>query len=243
MQLSLLVTYRDRPHHLDTQLHWWQQAAPADCELVLVEAAATPTPGLGDRLAQLPRSRYYYLPCPGIFHKTRALNAGLAQARGDWIAAFDVDLIPLGATLERHLAIAQSAPRLLVSGYRLLCPTPTLDWTALPATVAAAEIAPEDRPTALRKHLTQGERFGVVPLLQRERLVAIGGWDAGFVGWGGEDQDLIERYLADGRHFCRSPELVYLHLAHERDRAWAEAATVAQNRAHYYAKRATARRD
>lgn len=234
----MLVTYRDRPQHLACQLAWWQQAADvAGCELLLLEVSAAPSPGLGDRLAALSRSRYLHISCPGVFHKTRALNSGLALARGSWVAPFDVDLLPVRQTLRQHLAIARRAPELLVSGYRLLSASASLTLAALPEAIARAEIAPEDRPSALWKQLTRGERFGVVPLFQRDRLQAIGGWDEGFIGWGGEDQEVIERYLADGRHLCRVPDLLYLHLAHAGDRHWSEPELVAQNRAHYYAQR------
>ena len=32
-----------------------------------------------------------------------------------------------------------------------------------------------------------------------DRLLEISGWDEKFVGWGGKDQNIIERYLQDGR--------------------------------------------
>ncbi|NJO19605.1 MAG: glycosyltransferase family 2 protein, partial [Spirulinaceae cyanobacterium RM2_2_10] len=141
MQLSLLVTYRDRPAQLTSLLHWWQQMAPAAAELWLLEASAVPSPGLPERLRQLPRSHYLHLSCPGVFHKTRALNLGLAAAQGNWVTPFDVDLLPVGATLTRHLAIAQQAPQLLISGYRLLSPLTALDDLAcLPAAAATAAI-------------------------------------------------------------------------------------------------------
>jgi len=242
VELSLLVTYRDRPQHLACQLAWWQQAADlAGIELLLLEASAAPSLGLGDRLAALPRSRYLHVSCSGVFHKTRALNAGLEQAQGFWVAPFDVDLLPVRQTLRQHLAIARRAPELLVSGYRLLSASASLTLAALPEAIACAEIAPEDRPSALWKQLVRGERFGVVPLFRRDRLQAIGGWDERFVGWGGEDQEVIERYLKDGGYLCRVPDLLYLHLAHAGDRHWSEPEQVAQNRAHYYAQRS--RRD
>lgn len=91
-------------------------------------------------------------------------------------------------------------------------------------------------PTALWKHLTKHEKFGVVPFFQRERLSEIGGWDEEFVGWGAEDQDLIERYLKNGYALCRCPELVYLHLFHKQETRWTEPFLVQQNRDYYYWK-------
>lgn len=117
-----------------------------------------------------------------------------------------------------------------------MCPHATISIEAIPDVLDQCAIAPEDQPTALWKHLTQHEKFGVVPLFQRQRLQAIGGWDEAFVGWGAEDQDLIERYLVGGYALCRCPELVYLHLWHDREAAWTEPELVAQNRLHYYGK-------
>lgn len=56
------------------------------------------------------------------------------------------------------------------------------------------------------------QRFRVIPFLKCDRLLAIGGWDKTFVGWGGEDRDTIERYLQDGQFLSRFPKIVYLHL-------------------------------
>ena len=85
--------------------------------------------------------------------------------------------------------------------------------------------------------ILRGEKFGVMPFFCRQRLLDIQGWDEAFIGWGAEDQDLIERYLGQGRTLCRSPRLVYLHLHHEAEPQWREAETVASNRQTYYQKR------
>ena len=49
---------------------------------------------------------------------------------------------------------------------------------------------------------------------KRDRLLAINGWDEKFIGWGGEDRDIIERYLIDAQFLARFPEFIYLHLPH-----------------------------
>ena len=112
--------------------------------------------------------------------------------------------------------------------------TATVDLDHLDQALTVATIAPEDQPSALRKHLLQGEKFGVLPYFQHQRLLHINGWDEAYVGWGAEDQDVIERYLADGRHLLRSPQLVYLHLHHGADPHWREPDIVATNRHYYY---------
>lgn len=229
MKLSLIVTYRQRETHLKAQLEWWNNQAMQDIELIIVEADEQPSIWMGDAIAS--PITYTFLPCKGVFHKTKALNLGLSLAQGEFVAPYDVDLIPLGNTLFQHLQIAQLAPQLLVTGYRIM------SQVEEPIAINSCTIAPEDMPTALWKQLIDGERFGVVPYFNRERLLKIGGWDEKFVGWGGEDQDIIERYLQTGYHLCKCPELVYLHLPHAPNQLWTETALVEQNRKHYYYKR------
>lgn len=235
MQLSLIVTYRQRESHLQTLLAWWKRQQLSDCELVLVEADESPSRWIQSEIPST-NIQYAYLPCSKVFHKTKALNQGLALAKGEFVAPFDVDLIPVGNTLLHHLKMAQLAPHFLVTGYRVMVEQTTVDVEQLATILEHTSIAPEDKPTALWKHLIHQERFGVVPLFQKNHLLTIGGWDEAFKGWGGEDQDIIERYLQKGHYFCRSPELVYLHLAHEPSQHWTEATLVEQNRKHYYAK-------
>jgi len=236
MRLSLLTPYRDRPQHLQTQLAWWQQCSPSLKQLldwIIIEVTPEPSSDLQEMLQQQ-QVHYLHLPCTGPFHKTKALNLGLAQATGELIAAFDVDLIPLSHTLERHFWLAERSADLLITGYRLMAATETVDLQKLDEAIAQASLGPEDQPTALRKHLLNGERFGVMPLFWRGQLEAINGWDETFVGWGAEDQDLMERYLLPGIGLCRCQELTYLHLQHGPAKGWNSPELTKVNRDYYY---------
>jgi len=239
MKLSLIVTYRQRQAHLKTQITWWrkqfEQGIFQHCEVLLIEVDEQPSLEVENLIADLP-IQYIHCHCPGIFHKTKALNLGLSIAKGQWIAPFDVDLIPVGNTLLRQLELAIQSPKLLVTGYRLMSPLETLDIDTITATLEDCTIAPEDMPTALWKHLICKEKFGVVPFFRREHLNQIGGWNERFVGWGAEDQDLIERYLQSGYALCRCPELTYIHLFHNREPQWSESSLVDENRNYYYRK-------
>ncbi len=230
MKLSLLVTYRQREHYLKTQLDWWKSSqASIECEIIIIEADEYPSAWIAAEIADT-NIKYAYLPCRGAFHKTKALNLGLSLASGEFVAPFDVDLIPLARTLSQQLKIAQLSPHLLVTGYRVMLNDDPINSEA----VNSSKIAPEDQPTALWKQLINQERFGVVPFFKRDCLLEINGWDEKFIGWGGEDQDIIERYLIGGRFLARFPELVYLHLPHPPNQHWTETAFVNQNRQHYY---------
>ncbi len=240
MRLTLITPYRDRLNHLNNQLTWWKNsAASLFVEWIVVEVTAEPSDDLKQQLSQH-QIRYLHLPCSGDFHKTKALNLGLAAASSPFATAFDVDLIPLEETLARHCQLAEQSPHLLVTGYRLMAPTETVDLgKGLARSLEQATLGPEDQPSALRKHLLNKERFGVMPLFSRDRLLNIGGWDDTYIGWGAEDQDLMERYLAPsdwGRSptFCRCPELLYLHLHHGPAKGWNSEALTQRNRAHYY---------
>lgn len=238
MQLSLITVYRDRALHLHTQLAWWQQESQnlTDCEWIIIEADKAPSPGFEKSLTSQ-GIQYKFLENHGTLHKTKALNLAIQMAQGDYITPFDVDLIPLQNTLQQHLKLAQISPQILITGYRVMSPVPSLNLSEIKPILEQCEIAPEDKPSALRKHLLQAERFGVLPFFQRQRLLDINGWDEEFRGWGAEDQDLIERYLDNFAFLCRSPHLVYLHLNHGSDKHWHEDSHIIANRQKYYQKR------
>lgn len=241
VKVSLITTYRGREAHLKTQIAWWQHQ-PLDLltafEVLIIEVNETPSEWL---LSTFPSNfpsniRHLHLPLNGTFHKTKALNLGLSAAKGTYVVPYDVDLIPVGKTLERQLSIAAQSSRLLVTGYRLMSDRASITPDQIPAALEQSSTAPEDQPTALWKHLLRHEKFGVVPFFRRDRLIEINGWDERFIGWGAEDQDIIERYLQADDTLCRCPELLYLHLFHCRDLHWSEPSLVEQNRHHYYTK-------
>ncbi|MBF2067701.1 MAG: glycosyltransferase [Calothrix sp. C42_A2020_038] len=242
-ELSLIVTYRNRENHLKTLIEWWKTDTAKKlynlCEVILVEVDEAPSLWI-EKEFSIQNFQYLHLVSNGIFHKTKALNFGLAHSQGKYIAPFDVDLVPISDTLLKHLRMAKLSPQLLMTGYRVMSNLAIIDFDHIPEIstniIEDTSIAPEDKETALWKHLIRKERFGIVPLFERQRLLEIDGWDENFIGWGGEDQDIIERYLVDGRFLCRSPELVYLHLSHPPNSEWNEAHLVEENRKHYYAK-------
>ncbi len=240
MRLTLITPYRDRLKHLNNQLVWWQNSEfKPFIEWIVVEATTEPSKTLSQQLSQH-QIRYIHFPCPEDFHKTKALNIALAAATSPLVAAFDVDLIPLEGALARHCQIAEQSANLLITGYRLMAQTETVDLEKdLARSLEQATLGPEDQPSAIRKHLLAKERFGVMPLFARDRLLAIGGWDENYIGWGAEDQDLMERYLAPSDlwqqpTFCRCPELIYLHLKHQPAPGWNSETLTQSNRAYYY---------
>jgi hypothetical protein len=129
---------------------------------------------------------------------------------------------------------------MLVAGFRLMADIGQVSADQS-VSVVDCDVAPENSPSSVRKWLVDCERFGVVPHFNRHRANEIGGWDEGFMGWGGEDQDMIERYLAAGSNLILCPDLVYIHLKHAPDPEWSERQFVDSNRNHYYASRSKRR--
>ncbi len=239
--LTLLIPYRRREAALLSLLTWLEiNSFPKDwseLQVLLLEGDQFPSTAIQSLVQQYGLS-YHFLEIGAVFHKTKLLNHGLSLVKTAFVAAYDVDLIPLHHNvLRRHLRLTEESPSLLISGYRLMLNIESwLGYPSLQHLATTAQIAPEDQPSALCKHLIANERFGVLPLFATERLRGIGGWDESFLGWGAEDQDMIERYLGSDLSLSRVPELVYLHLAHPYTPDWYTAELVERNRRYYYSK-------
>lgn len=238
-ELTLLIPYRQREKALGSFCDWLirtrnSEVCP-DVRVLLLEGSLTPT----EKVCMMTANagiEYYFIENEGVFHKTRLLNFGLKLVSSHYVLAYDVDLIPYRYSLLRHLHLTKSSPLFLVTGYRLMLDRASLIGSNLDEEIERATIAPEDLPTALKKHLTSFEKFGVLPMFETELLQQLGGWDENFLGWGGEDQDLIERYSRLGFTLCRVPELVYLHLHHGYEPDWHSPDILTRNRSYYYDK-------
>ena len=241
--LTLVIPYRKRRNHLESLIAWWNanSALTEDIEIIMLEVDAHPTSAR--ELVLEAGCRYEFIECAGVFHKSYALNLGLAKARGKLVTPFDVDLLPIDNSLQRHQQAALNSPNVLMTGYRLLTRRTRVGPAEIRSVAEKARVSTEDGKSALRKHLLFGERFGHVPMFQRTTLESIGGWDEKFLGWGSDDQDVIERYLkASDSVFIRSPDFAYLHLFHRQAPLWNEKRFVDDNRRRYYELRTAAAR-
>ena len=240
--LTLMIPYRKRRNHLESLIAWWHSdpALVKDVEVIVLEVDTQPT--TAKDLVLGAGFRYEFIDCPGIFHKSHALNLGLARARGKLVTPFDIDLVPIDNALQRHKKAALGSPRILMTGYRLLTRRTRVSPCEIRSVAEKASVSSEDGKSALRKYLLFGERFGHVPMFQRSALESIGGWNETFLGWGADDQDVIERYLKESDSvFMRSPDFAYLHLFHPQAALWNEQQLVDENRRRYYALRKAAK--
>ncbi|HYE55009.1 MAG TPA: galactosyltransferase-related protein [Chitinophagaceae bacterium] len=235
--LSLIVPYRNRPLHLKCMLDWFAITAALNeqIELILVEYSEHPTEGL-----QSGRNiKYVHEKGNGNFNIAKLLNIGLANSKAKMVTAYDVDLVPLDLSFRLHIELTEKLGECLVTGHRLYYNEEYLSPLEIEQAKYRSAIAKDDTSEKfLKMQLIDGQRFGVLPFFNRKRMLDIGGWDERFEGWGGEDQDLIERYLDNSRYLLKCPDLLYIHLKHSSDTAgWNDQLLTQQNTQLYHAKR------
>lgn len=208
------------------------QIIKAECELILVEETAFSDPETSESFRSHGARCLLSNSMQPAFHKTLLLNQGLQQSRGEFVIPYDADLLPL-FSIEKLCSLVIASPRLIIGGYRIMSGHHFLNVSS--PVLSFPKSAPEDCSGAVYKQLMQGERFMVCPVFKRLELLLIGGWDERFVGWGCEDQDILERYCKSTNHICaRSRDLLYLHFDHHFQSGWNDAKLVNANRQIYY---------
>ncbi len=250
MRLALLTAYRGRPDHLLRQRAWLERLRDEefnDFEWIVVEGDDQPRmrAAIKDDWSQ-----YVFVPMVGPFNKAILLNTAASRTAAEKLCPLDVDLLPAYGTLLLHSSISSESCRILVTGYRLhLAALPVIDspkkcteqWIDALRSGKEEILGPEENPSAIRKYLIRGERFGVCPFYDSQDWHAVKGVYKGFEGWGGEDQDLIERVLALGRVLVRCYDLRYFHMPHEKEAGWHDAALMKRNTKIYCARAAKRR--
>jgi GT2 family glycosyltransferase len=224
--------------NLKCLLEWFAITASINEQIELIIIEYSPQPSLDPESIPNKNVRYIYIAGDGVFNKSRLLNIGLKESRGEIVLGYDVDLVPVDLSFKLPLTLAQKSDDLLVSGYRLNYSEEYLSPSDI-LTAKYRSSIPRDcfLESFMRMQLVDGQRYGVLPLFIRQRLIEIGGWDERFEGWGGEDQDLIERYLGKSKYLMRCPDLIYIHLAHGGARGWNEPQLTLKNNSLYYSKR------
>lgn len=234
-ELTLLISYRNRREHAETFLEWFCRLENKNIEAIFIEQDAAPT--IRELIESIPGCRYIFIPNAGPFHISKGLNMGLALSEGSLVAPYDIDLIPLRDTLPKQLRFALTHPQIIFSGYRLMSMQRKISPENIAAAVLASEVSISEHPFYLMQRLVEKQKYGVIPFLSRKRLVEIGGWDERFVGWGAEDQEILDRYVTDEMLFMRSEEFVYLHQHHGFEANWREEEFTRKNRELFYAGR------
>jgi hypothetical protein len=245
--ISIITAYRNRASQLNVLLFWLERIRSeekfSDFEWILVEGSSDPT--VHKLISGKPWARYQFVKMDGVFHKSHLLNTGVNISRGDFVVTLDVDLLPARGVLALHTGMARSSPNLLISGYRvLLKEIPNVgqlpssqDIITRLRSKSTSILGPEDGPSALYKYLVKGERFGVCPFYSRELIIKLGGYDEAYIGWGAEDQDVLEKSCAQGITLVRSYDLLYFHMPHNDEPGWRDRSLTQKNRKRFYNNR------
>lgn len=187
------------------------------CECIVIDQSPTPS------VARLPGPvTYRHLAKDGVpagWHKAWAYNVGARLARGSILVFQDADVcVPDGYAAEVVRAIddrgygAASLQRFLF----YLNPHDT-------ERVYRDQALPQ---TAIPGMVFQNWKGGTIAVA-RDAFLALGGFDEGFVDWGGEDDEFYDRCAQVGH--CRAGYLPFVHLWHppQPDRKLAENPNIA----------------
>lgn len=130
----------------------------------------------------------------GVWSRSRALNAGMAVARGRVLVAADADMVVPPDCLQRTAEIIGADPNLVIQYSCLDLPA---DWGD--AAVADRGFDWEE----MRRVATLRPRWGMgLTAVSRQIVERVRGWDERFVIYGGEDNDFAQRVRRAGARVC-----------------------------------------
>lgn len=209
-----------------------------EAQVIVVDNAssdATPQvcPALGRRLFG---ERFRWLPQAENRNFAGACNIGAAAAQGDWLFLLNNDTLPRPGWAGPLLRAFDEDPQLGAAGPLLLYPpdgnglhrVQHLGVVLSPGCRVSHlyEFLPERHPVVGRSRRLQ-IITGAALLVPRQRYLALGGLDEGFVN-GFEDVDFCARLCREGLHQRVVPEARIIHLAGQsegrRDREAANSA-------------------
>jgi glycosyltransferase involved in cell wall biosynthesis len=178
--------------------------------LVIDDGSRDATPTIaGDRAAQDRRVRVVTQPPLGL---VPALNRGLAEARGCYVARMDADDVALPERLARQVAALEWHPNLVALGSA--CDVIGRDGTVL------GRRSPPLEPDAIRDALRRGNcMIHPTMMLRRAAVLAAGGYRGAFRH--AEDFDLWLR-LSERHDLMNLPETLLAYRQHAGQSSWQE---------------------
>lgn len=143
-----------------------------------------------------------YLWRPNDGSPSRSRNAGARQARHPLLVLIDSDVLLNSDALAAYARFLDQRPGWLLYGYvgleaegpSALLPQVAVNWRDPRFSWDGAHLMPTDKLMNSSHLCGFGGNFAV----HRDSLLAIGGFDEAFIGWGGEDLAFAEQALQAG---------------------------------------------
>ena len=188
-------------------------------EIIVADYGSSASQGFRDELEAI-GVRYFYFETNGIWSRSRALNLGIAQARGEYIATTDADMVFTPRTFPRVLELLEMDH----SSYFLL------QCRDLPEGITHSDVLEGKVGWAdLENVSTLRPRWGMGGLIAfpRDAYTDIRGLDERLQIYGGEDIDLAKRLNRLGlrRIWIDEPPVRMYHIWHPSSLVAAESST------------------
>jgi hypothetical protein len=160
---------------------------------------------------QLPEwVRYVFTPCETDYNRAAAFNAGVEIAQGELVVLHDNDIVvPAGYARE---IVARGR-----DGF---------EFQNLKRFLFYLNATADRTPTSVMQNAVGGSIAAA-----RRSYIDIGGFDEGFVGWGGEDNDFWDRVHAHGNAY-EFGYLPMIHLHHEAQKGKSDSSASGMRRYH-----------
>lgn len=199
MEISLLITTFNRPDGLDLVLRTVANQSRIPDEIIVCDDGSSWTTAvIVERwLDRLPIQHAWH-PDRG-FRAARARNLGLAKSDAEYVILIDGDCLLPPQFVENHVGLAKKG--FLVAGGRhmlsttetdsLLNATKSIDSAFAHWKFRSLSLGPLRDICPDRWDLVRTCNLG----LYREDIVAVGGFDESYMGWGREDSDFVVRLM------------------------------------------------
>lgn len=238
----IITTYEDDARLRQTLAGFGRQRTGFRWEIVLVnDGGSDSTRVLAGQMAREHPMlvQYHYLEPPSPdFRLAAARNKGLQHAAGDHVAFCDCDTVPEELFIEKHARSCR--PATVLVGLRHRVPADVLDQG-----IILDEDMLRSRVHRMDERVSGGaftQAYSALPggtphticwgcnfSAPKDPVMAIGGFDEEFVGWGGEDEDLALRLQRENLQFHPLDATVF-HIDHPQRTTRSASST-------FYAKR------
>jgi glycosyltransferase involved in cell wall biosynthesis len=199
--VSILLPFRNAADTLDAAIASMADQTCTDWELLLINNASTDeSPAIAQRWAlRDPRIRLLREPTIGIAH---ALNTGIAQAQGRYIARMDADDLSHPERLAKQVAFLDAHPEIGVLGTRTSFASTMEESRGMQAYVQwqNALLTPHDH---FVKRFVDAPLAHPTVMFRRELVEQHGGYGTGPLP---EDHELWLRWMDAGVRFAKLPE-------------------------------------